>query len=208
MGTEPFKPLAQSVSGGDFSLGEVVVPKRLLPVGTAKSLAELAGDFAFFTPAALYLYAGMTDEPLGDFRQQLGFPADVYHFRFPHPLFRGLGAPCGDQDWNHVLWAVRTEVWPHLRDFYLSIILLDPVNRTASQVAYTDVEVADALAMLNGSPMASRPVPVAAFGIDGSEAQLAFKPSHSPLIRPPRLMRLPPTEKMLKLAQAYAGRKP
>lgn len=206
MGTKPYKPLPQSVVAAGPSLGEPVVPKRLLPVGQAKALAELAEDFAFFTPAVLYLHAGVTDEPLGDFRQQFGQPADVYHFRFPHRLFAGLDAPCGDREWNHALWAVRRHVWPALLDFYLSIVMLDPVARTAAQVACTEVEVADSLALTNGAWGRPLAVPVTAFGIDGSEAQLAVRPSGDVLRRPPRLVRLPPTEKMRRLAAAYAGR--
>lgn len=207
MGTEPFKPWAAGVTDGGFSLGEKVVPKRFLPVDKAKSLAELAEDFAFFTPAVLYLHAGMTDEPLGDFRQQHGFSAEIYHFRFAHQLFRGLHIH-DDPDWNFVLWGVRREVWPALRDFYLSIMLLDPVARTASQVAYTEVEVPDSLALLHGVAGAGQLVRVTAFGVDGSEGQLAVVPSSAPTLRPPKLVRLPPSEKMVALAAAYAGRKP
>lgn len=208
MGTTPYKPWSQSVVSAGVSLGEPVVPKRLLPVGRAKSLAELAGEFAFFTPAVLYLHAGMTDEPLGDFRHQCGQPVDVYHFRFPHQLFAGLTAPNGDREWNFALWAVPAPAWPAFRDFYLSIVMLDPVARTAAQVAYTDVEVADSLALANGVWDRPPAVPVAAFGIDGSEAQLAVRPSADVLRRPPRLVRLPPTERMRRLAAAYAGAKP
>jgi len=207
VGTTPYKPLPQSVVAAGPSLGEPVVPKRLLPVGHAKSLAELAADFAFFTPAVPYLYGGMTDEPLGDFRQQFGQPADVYHFRFPHRLFAGLDAPCGDREWNYALWAVRRHVWPALLDFYLSIVMLDPVARTAAQVAVTDVAVVDSLALSHGVWGRPPAVPVAALGIDGSEAQLAVTPSGDVLTRPPRFARLPATEKMRKLAAAYAGRK-
>ncbi len=207
MGTTPYKPWAQSVTGGGFSLGEKYLPKRLLPVHLASSLAELAGEYAFFTPAVLYLHGQMTDEPLGDFRHTFGYPVDFFHFRFPHPLFRGLTAPCGDPDWNHVLWAVERHAWPAFRDFYLSIVLLDPVARTASQVAYTELEVGDSLALVNGKVGRRPTVPVTAFGIDGSAAQLAFKPSADPVLFPPRLLKLPPTPKMVQLAQAYAGAK-
>lgn len=208
MGTEPYKPWSQSVTGGDFSLGEKYLPKRLLPVQSAASLAELCEDYAFFTPAVLYLHGQMTDEPLGDFRHTVGFAADFFHFRFPHPLFRGLETPCGDRDWNHVLWAVEKGVWPAFRDFYLSIMLLDPAARTAAQVAYTDLSVADSLALTSGKVIGRRPtVGVTAFGIDGSEGQLAFKPSFDPVMFPPRFVKLPPTDRMRELARAYAGAK-
>ncbi len=206
MGTTPYKPLSQSVVATGPSLGEPVVPKQLLPVGQATSLAELAGEFAFFTPAVLYLYGGLTDEPLGDFRQTYGGPADVYHYRFPHRLFSGLDAPCGDREWNHALWAVRRHVWPALRDFYLSIMVLDPVARTASQVAYTDVEVLDSLAAAHMRWETRPAVTVAAFGIDGSDRRLVVRPSADVLKHPPRLVRLPPTEAMRRAAAAYAGR--
>lgn len=207
MGTTPYKPVPQSVTSAGPSLGEPVVPKRLLPVGGASALAELAEEFSFFTPAVPYLYGGMTDEPLGDFRQQYAQPVDVYHFRFPHRLFRGLDAPCGDKDWNFALWAVRRHVWPALLDFYLSIMMLDPAARTAAQIACTEVEVVDSLAMTAGRWGGRMAVPVTALGIDGSAGQLAVTPSADLLRRPPRLVRLPPSEKMAAVAAAYAGRK-
>lgn len=207
MGTEPFKPWSKSVKGGDFSVGDPVVPKKLLPVMTAKSLTEMVRDFTFFTPAALYLFGGMTDEPLGDFRQQYGQPVDVFHFKFQHHLFRGLTTPCGDDDWNRVLWAVRAQFWPALRDFYLSIMLLSPQDKTASQVAYTEVDVVDSLALTNNIISKTPTISVAAFGIDGTQAQMAFKPSADPLNKPPRLMRYPPSEAMKRMAEVYAGRK-
>lgn len=206
MGTTPYKPVPQSVTSAGPSLGEPVVPKRLLPVGRAASLTELAEEFVFFTPAVPYLYGGMTDAPLGDFRQQYGQPADVYHYRFQHRLFRGLDAPCGDADWNYALWAVRRPVWPALLDFYLSIMMLDPAARTAAQIACTEVEVVDSLA-LTTCAVSPRLVRVTALGIDGSGGQLAVAPSADVVRQPPRLVRLPPSEKMRTLAAAYAGRK-
>ncbi len=208
MGTTPYKPWSKSVVAGGVSLGEKFLPKRLLPVGAAGSLAEMSGDFAFFTPAALYLYAQMTDEPLGDFQHSIGSTESFYHFRFPHPLFSGLTTPCGDADWNHVLWAVERPVWDRFRDFYLSIMLLDPAARTAAQVAYTDVEVLDSLALLSGRPVVRPTLPVCGFGIDGSECRWAFRPSADPAKAPPRLVRLPPDAAMVKMANVYAGRKP
>ena len=207
MGTTPFKPWSKSVVAGGVSLGEKFLPKRLLPVGAAGSLAEMSGDFAFFTPAVLYLYAQMTDEPLGDFQHSVGATEAFYHFRFPHPLFSGLTTPCGDADWNHVLWAVERRLWERFRDFYLSIMLLDPAARTAAQVACTDVEVLDSIAVTSGRARGRHTLPVCGFGIDGSEGRWAFRPSPDPTRTPPRLVRLPPDPTMVKMAAVYAGKK-
>jgi hypothetical protein len=88
----------------------------------AQGLYHWAGQLVFFSPALAYLYGGLSDLLLTDFLQGYNRAVTFYHHRFDRPLFRGLTAPSGNTDWNHVLWAVDAEHWGPLLDHLCSTV--------------------------------------------------------------------------------------
>lgn len=183
-----------------------LVRKYPLPVGAAASLAEMAADYYFFTPAALYLFGDFTDAPLIDFVCELREDVRFYYRKFNRPVFRGLERN-GDSDWNHVLWAVGRPYWELLRDFLLSVTLSFREEGRLVRIAEQELSVLDPLtadrAVLYRPDMPL--VPVSAFGVNGSRFRAAFRAGASPLMEPPGLRFHPPDKEVRVYAQALFG---
>lgn len=193
------RPAEEGVVAGDTVLDENgFVPKYPLAVGAAESLAALTAEYAFFTPAVLYLYGGFTDAPLADFANSRAGDFRIYYKLFDRPLFRGLEAPSnGDRAWNHALWAVGRGVWDAFSTFLLSLTLADAAGRFVYGVGARTLSVPD--------PIAGRPgVAVEAFGVNGSLFRAGLAPAPLAVDRP-RLVKLAPDPAMVAFAAAWFG---
>lgn len=183
------------------------VKKYQLPVGLARGLHEMAGDFAFFTPAPLYLYGRFRDAPLADYAAAV-LPADVrfYYHKFSSGVFSGLDAPSnGDRDWNCVLWAVHTRFWPSFADWMVSLALTYGDVGEIAGVGLQEFTVPDPLAV-DKAVVLSGAIPtvtVAAFGINGSRVRYAFE--RDGVLGVPRLRRYNPDPEMRVFAAALYG---
>lgn len=153
------------------------IEKHPLRIGPAKSLRDLEPEYAFFTPAVLYLYGGFRDAPLADFVH--GNPgAQFFYHKFPRAMFRGLDARSnGDTAWNYVLWAVRRDYWAAFAAWMVGTTLTYAEDKMVIRVAEQAVVVTDPL----GDPLGYYPagpakVTVAAFGLYGSRFVIAIAP--------------------------------
>jgi len=197
------------VSKGEAADSFGRVPKYEFRTGRAATLGEMTGEFAFFTPAVLYLAGGFTDAPLADFcRDNPG--VRFFHKKFDRPIFSGLSTPDGDRDWDSVLWAVRAAFARPLVDFLVSLTLLDDQARSVWGVGLQTLSVVDPLAADNAL-LYSRllpPLTVKAFGVNGSRFRAGFVPAPRPTL-PPVLRRFGPDPKMQQFAaKLYAGENP
>lgn len=156
-----------------------VVSKTELRFAGKTGIADYVGDYAFFTPAILYLYAGFTDAPLADMAEVLGRPVPLYFVRSPVPLFAGLEAPDGNPAWNFGLFAVHRDDWKDLSDWLLTLMLMDAQTGECNAVAEQRVSVLDR----------GVPVEVMAFASRGSKATWALV-QEGPV---PRLAKLRPS---------------
>lgn len=179
--------------------------------GRARSLAELAGDYAFFTPAVLYLHGRFRDAPLADFVYTVAPDCKFYYKKFRRALFRGLDAPNGDVDWNFALWAVPRHHWDAFSAWMVGITLTYEDTREVAGIGEQILEVADPIAAElatvwhPGTPA----VTVAAFGINGSRFRAGFVPGENVLMDPPRLEFFRPEGGMKVFADAlYTGSNP
>lgn len=185
--------------------------KSELPLGRAVSLTELAQDYAFFTPAILYLHGLMTDDPLVDFLYSYQQNVEFYFHKFNRRIFAGLEAKDGDGDWNYAIWAVRREHWEAFKSFYLTVAVAVPESNYVNKIGRQVLHVLDPLAVDKTSIITGRfpIVEIDAFGIDGSLYRLAFEEGINPLTNIPRLRKYPPTQTMVAYAKAfYKGENP
>ncbi len=182
------------------------VVKHELRVGAATSLASLADEYAFFTPAALYLYGEFYDGPLIDFMCGLGREVRLCYRK---PIFRGLEAGNGDADWNHALWAVRREDYQALADFIVSLTFMVTEEGKVLRFGEQPLMVLDPLA-LDRSVLWRADLPSVAlvgFGVSmatraGGGFQVAFRGGTGSLTEPPTLRWFGPEPGMVAFASA------
>lgn len=177
--------------------------KHELRVGEARSLADLQGEYVFFTPAVPYLLRVLDDGPLCDMMWELRTEVPFFYKKFTLPLFRRLDAPDGDADWNYALWALRHEHWDYFLDFYCSVAVRDHARHCLHRVAAQRVLIADPLASRSLTPFP--PVEVTAFGLNGSSFIAAFEQWPDPRLRPPTLRFYPPDEGTRVFARALGA---
>lgn len=187
------------------------IEKTELKVGQARNLRGFDDEFAFFTPAILYLHGGFRDAPLADLSYMTGVNVRFYYRKFAKPIFRGLDSQTGDKDWNYALWAVRREHWQLLSDWLVSITLTYSEVGEVAGIGEQQFTVIDPLAAERtmiyhgGLPTLA----VSAFGINGSKFRAYFKPGENPMLDLPRLVFDAPAEDMQVFADAlYSGKNP
>lgn len=179
------------------------IEKFELNVGQARNLRGFAEEFAFFTPAILYLRGGFRDAPLADLSYMTGVNVRFYYRKFARPIFRGLDSRDGDKDWNHALWAVRREHWRLVSDWLVSITLTYSEVGEVAGIGEQRLVVTDPLAVERtviyhgGLPT----LEVSAFGINGSKFRAYLKPGADL----PGLAFDPPAEDMRVFAAALYG---
>jgi hypothetical protein len=165
---EPLRPEYEGVQfkgPATDSVGRI--KKHALNIGAAKRLCELEGEYVFFTPAVLYLYARFIDAPLIDYIVAMGEDVPLYYYVAPQAIFSGLETPSGDRAWNHALWAVARPYWQSLHDWIGSLILIYQDTRTVFGIGSKEFVVPDPL-----SPLWT--IPVTTFGINGADYRLGF----------------------------------
>lgn len=185
------------------------IPKRELRVGQARNLRGFDAEYAFFTPAILYLHGGFRDAPLADLCYMTGTDIPFYYRKFGKPVFAGLEAPSnGNPDWNYVLWAVHKEHWPLVSDWLVSITLsygeLGEVAGIGQQeLVVTDPLAAERTLVYHGGLPATK---VTAFGLNGSRFRAYFRAAP---VGPPALVFDDPARDMQVFAQAlHDGKNP
>lgn len=82
-------------------------PIQLAKISQSAKLGDLK-EYAWFTPALLYMYVPLTRDPLADFQVEHQLELQVFSFRFEKPIFRGLDVR-NDSQWNHVLYGVEAD---------------------------------------------------------------------------------------------------
>ena len=152
------------------------IMKREFRCETALSLASLTDEYAFFTPALMYLYGAFYDGPLIDFMHEIREQVPLYYRRFRRPLFRGLETADGNTDWNHALWVVRREHYQRLSDFIMTLTFMFREEERIICFGEQDLTIFDPLAAdrctvwRENMPTLS----VRAFGINSNTFRAAF----------------------------------
>lgn len=186
------------------------VKKSPLPCGKAASAKDLEGEYAFFTPAVLYLLGVIDDRPLIDLMCEIGEDVPVFYKKFKHALFGRLVARDGDPSWNYALWAVRRQHWERLLDFYCSMAVFNRRTSQVFRVASQELDVVDPFAV-ESSPIVSASAGTArvtAFCVSGDKFVANFEPSPSPLMLPRLKFREPLASAAAFNAAVAAGESP
>lgn len=188
------------------------IEKYELKCGAASKLQDLAGEYAFFTPAILYVHGGFRDGPLIDFMYDLNVEVRFYYKQFRKPIFRGLESRSnGDPAWNFALWAVRSEYFQALNDFLVSLTFTYAEDKTTAGIGEQLVTIPDPLHVDRTFVYdpAMPQLPVTVFGINGSRYRAAMEVSDRPIASPPTLRFYAPDPAMVTFAKAlYCGVNP
>lgn len=183
-------------------LGRIV--KHELHIGRAESLASFLPELHFFTPAIIYKLGIIGDQPLIDYQWELRREVCFFYKKFRMPIFRGLDLPDGDGDWNHVLWAMRSEHWPSFQDFYCSVIVRNYETNQVSQIATQELSIVDPLYLeRRGIITGLLPeIAVTAIGVRGNRYQAAFRAHRA---GPPSFTFFPPPADVIRYADILAA---
>lgn len=199
------KPL---VDGGTHQLdvtNESRVEKYPMDFGKAESLTVFS-RYQFFTPAPLYLYAGLSDRTWAQMMQEANRDITLMFHRFKYSIFRGLDAPNGDKDWNRVLWAATKEDFEVIETYLLSLTSVDQTNKRVIKVGAQDVLITDPLAVdqMKVVDPKQHPVSIVSFGVNANDRCVAFEPESQPPVLP-RLTFFAPQPKIVNYAKTLFG---
>lgn len=199
------KPLVDGSSYQIDTTKESRVAKYPVDFGKATSL-NVFSRYQFFTPAPLYLYAGLSDRTWAQMMQEAHRDIVLMFHRFKYSIFRGLNAPNGNDDWNKVLWAATKEDFETIETYLLSLTTVDQKNKRIIKVGAQDVLITDPLAVDNLKVVDPKqhPVTVVSFGVNGNTQCIAFEPESKPPVLP-RLKRFPPQQKIVNYAEKLFG---
>lgn len=164
------KPWEEDIVRGSVTDANGVLTKTPLPMTEAKSLAEMVGDFVFFTPAILYRFAEFTDAVLIDFVTKFG-RCDFYWVKLDFNIFQGLELGY-DEDWNRALWAIPLEKWNQFVDFMCSAWFVDSWKEKIEAIALQRFVIVDPVAL--SKAYAVQRLSIFAFGIRGSLNNIYF----------------------------------
>lgn len=156
------------------------VDKNEMRLGRTPLLANTLNDLVWFTPAILYLHGAFQDRFLLDFAASFPQGDDVFYgfYRFDRALFAGLGAPDGDEEWNHVLFCVEKHFWEDFKKFMVTIVLQHSPKNWHAEIVHQRMEIPDPKGY--GDPKNGM-CEVHAFGMNGTDGILVLNYLHFPL---------------------------
>ena len=195
-------------------VSDYTAPKLRIDFGSAESLAPFEREYAFYTPALLYLFGRFYDGPLNDFSANHKLENCYMYHKFDAPIFSGFSNG-GPPDWNYALWAMRREHWSRFESFILSLAFHHPSERNVIRFGVQHTEVLDPLAVSRSHGVvdaAKAPlVKISVFGVNASWGCVATDrvPVDPPLSRErlcamPRMRMFAPLEHMLRFAAAIS----
>lgn len=161
------------------------------------SLCALQRDYALFTYAPLFLYGGLSINPVNEWVNVQDRPSVVYRLDLPTPVFdmkMGVKFDC-------MLWAVEKEYWPSLSLHIGSLALIDKSKKRLTRVIHQDIPILD----INKFDISATTVPTATistFSVDSNHECIAFAPPKDFLTNRVILKRYNPREETVKMAEA------
>jgi hypothetical protein len=174
------------------------VPKYRIQFQNAKKLENIPG-YAWYTPAALYLWGRFTEKNLSDLVEK--YNLSVYWYQFDKPIFSGF-AHGEDKAWNHLLWAVRIDEYQKLVDGILETVQFDLDKNVLYQYALQKLKIYDPLNTdLERVVLTSTPViEISVFAVLSNIRQCAFDTKKSTQALP-GMVSYPPDSLHVKAAK-------
>ena len=187
-------PLPYGLSSGGTAEAVDPVQQRRLKIAGYRSLAGVADEFAFYTPAIVHLYGNLTFDPLTEFIRDYGKDAESFSMSFSKPVFSGLDCE-GDESWNYVLYAMPHEHWPHYLNWLQGVGLCDEARKLFLRIRHTELRVADPLQMEYQAFVRPDTATIAVHGLalETNAGSYYLNKPQDPLMHLPKLSRLPPS---------------
>lgn len=154
-------------------------------LSTAPALKDLVADYAFYSPAMIYLGNPLTFDPLHHFRMEYGQDVTPFSIRFNKPVFRNMCRSTeADQEWNHVLYGIGREHWDHLSKFLGSMAFTDRRTGRLTRIRTQEIEIADPLYFQKAVilPDDCPTVPITVFCLDTNVGCWYMKTGDHPLL--------------------------
>lgn len=204
------KPWKVGWSESTDKFGKERVRKHQLKLSAAANLTDLSEEYAFYTPALLYLKVPLHGRDLFQaFLQEYGKDVLPLSVRLNRPIFQGLDVG-PHPDWNYLLFAMEREHWKAFFPWMRSLTFRDQGARRIFRTGDKPIRIADPI-FFERAVVLPREIPcieVAVFCVDGSDACYYLEEGQHPLLDLPRLRREEPFEDTRKLGAAMLKNHP
>lgn len=193
---------------------EAVVDAPARPA-VPESLAGIACEYALFTHAPLFTYAGMAFpgmDPVREFVAADPDPeCDVAMHDFATPLFSGMARRPDQEEWDRRLLFCPLAYWPALLRWVAAAVPVDRHGRVYHKVTPHVLRIVDRVAVERGGWRLMTGVPtvhVTVFGVSGTVHNVRFRPHVATPDQVARVDRLPLDPRVLREADRVLGRHP
>lgn len=153
-----------------------------LKISSSATLADLARDYAIFNHGAFFVYGRLDVDPVADYVNKHEEGVLVMPTTFPRRVFHGLSAPgrrVGPPlEWDRILCFVEHRWWGELLSHLECCGWVDRRRKSYGRAVVQRIPVVDQLAV-DKALIAPSPLPtveVFAFGVDGTNAHVQFRP--------------------------------
>lgn len=192
---------------GRDAVGQGFTAPTELFLSRARSLAELSGDVAFFTPGILYSYSRFDKSLLDEFIAETGWRVRPVHHFFSFPVFKGLGRSSVDDDWNKALFGIEREAWEDFRSWCHSVAAIDRERHQLIRLGVQELDIIDPLALERTLVLhpGLEVVRIGAICVDSNQGCYAFDPERADVTSLPCVVRLGRREDTLCFVEALFG---
>lgn len=162
---------------------------HVLRISEAAQLADLTEEYAFFTPALIYMRVRLLGrDPLAQFALESHHDVTPVSMKFAKPVFRGLNLG-HDVSWNHVLFGMPQEYWEAFKGFMGTMAYLDRQLKRISRVRTKEFSIADPLFFEHATllPPVIPTVPITVFCLDTNHGCAWIEPGNHALLDLPAL---------------------
>lgn len=162
-----------------------------LQLSRAAKLSDLADEYVFYSDALLRLGVRLgSADPFADFLASVGSDVRRISLQFNRPIFEGLVAPNGDQEWNHVLYGMPAEYWQQFLSFMGSLAFNDREFRRVTRLRPQQLSVVDPLFLERATslPETLPLINVTHFILETNFGVVYFQPPKVPALDRPRVV--------------------
>jgi hypothetical protein len=184
----PKNPLRVGVTSAPTSLSRERIQAKQLRFASAATLRDLNQEYAFYTPALIYMNIRLGGrEPFVDFVQDYGKEVVPVTLRFNKPLFSGLLVG-GEGSWNYVLYGMEREHWEAYLQWMGPMTFLDRSTQLLARVRFRELEIADPLFFERCTilPPVCPTVPITVFCLDSNRGRCWIEEGQHPLLDLPQ----------------------
>ena len=200
----PVQPWKVGWTESSNKFGREQVQPHQLRLSAAATLRDLSDQYAFYTPALLYMIVPLRgQDPFAAFLQEYNKQVLPLSIRFNRPIFQGLDVgPV--KDWNYMLFAMEQEHFKHFLPWLLSATFVDREHGLVYRLGEKTVRIADPVFFEKTVilPAELPCIDVTVICIDGSAGCCYLEAGSDTLLDRPKLAFAEPFDDTRKLAKA------